>query len=119
MSRGFNFKGKVTPTASKPAATPAKPPKPAQSVFDQLADSAYVRAGQLVQSSANPASTAPLPFSEPTLWRKVKAGTFPPPIKLSARVTGWQVADIRRWMQTQAAQGYSPGAHKQFARPAA
>ena len=119
MSRGFNFKGKVTPTASKPAATPAKPPKPAQSVFDQLADSAYVRAGQLVQSSANPASTAPLPFSEPTLWRKVKAGTFPAPIKLSARVTGWQVADIRQWMQAQAAQGYTPDAHKQFARPAA
>ncbi len=35
---------------------------------------------------------APLPFSAPTLWRKVKAGTFPKPIKLSDRVTAWKWA---------------------------
>jgi len=73
------------------------------SVFDALPNSAYVRAAQLVQSPKRPDSTAPLPFSEPTLWRKVAAGTFPKPIKLSERVTAWNVGIIRAWMTAQAA----------------
>jgi len=42
-----------------------------------------------------------LPFSAPTLWRKVKAGTFPKPVKLSERVTGFQVGAVRAWMASQ------------------
>ena len=68
------------------------------SVFDALPNSAYVRAAQLVQSPKRPDSTAPLPFSEPTLWREVKAGTFPKPIKLSKRVTAWKVGAVRAWL---------------------
>jgi prophage regulatory protein len=67
--------------------------------FDLLSDAGYVREAQLVQSARNP--VAPLPFSAPTLWRKVKAGTFPTPIKLSSRVTAWRVGDIREWMKVQ------------------
>ena len=67
-------------------------------VFDGLPDSAYVREAQIVQSSSRPNSTAPLPFSSPTLWRKVKAGTFPKPIKLSERVTAWNVGEIRAYL---------------------
>jgi len=72
-------------------------------VFEGLADSAYVREAQLVQGNSRPASTAPLPFSSPTLWRKVKAGTFPKPVKLSARVTAWKVGNVRAWLLAQEA----------------
>ena len=71
--------------------------------FDALPNSAYVREAQLVQSPKRPGGTAPLPFSAPTLWRKVKAGTFPKPIKLSERVTAWNVGAVRAWLLAQEA----------------
>lgn len=69
--------------------------------FDALPDSALIREAQLVQSPKRPGSPAPLPFSAPTLWRKVRAGTFPKPLKLSERVTAWRVADVRKWLESQ------------------
>lgn len=45
-----------------------------------------------------------LGFSATTLWRRVKQGTFPQPIKLSERVTAWRAEDVHAWM---AAQGNS------------
>jgi len=71
--------------------------------FDQLPDSAFIRESQLVQSPKRPGSNAPLPFSAPTLWRKVRDGSFPKPTKLSARVTAWKVSSVREWMNAQAA----------------
>jgi prophage regulatory protein len=47
----------------------------------------YMRQSQLIP--------AIFPFSPATLWRKVKAGTFPKPIKLGPRITAWRVEDIR------------------------
>lgn len=75
---------------------------PNQSVFDQLPDSAWLRESQLVRSPKRPNSTAPLPFSAPTLWRMVRAGKFPAPAKLSARVTAWQCASVRQWLAAHA-----------------
>jgi prophage regulatory protein len=66
------------------------------STFDTLPDGAYLRQSQLVRSADHPDS--PLPFSAPTLWRKVGAGTFPKPVKLSERVTAWRAGDIRAWL---------------------
>jgi prophage regulatory protein len=66
--------------------------------FDKLPDSAYVRESQLIQRRKHSSSLSPLPFSAPTLWRMVKNGTFPKPVKLSMRVTAWNVGDVRRWM---------------------
>lgn len=94
-------------TAPQGAAKPA--PKPgastasgiSASVFDALPDSAFIREAQLVQSPKRPDVPAPMPFSAPTLWRKVKAGTFPKPIKLSERVTAWKVGDVRAWIKAQ------------------
>jgi predicted DNA-binding transcriptional regulator AlpA len=40
-----------------------------------------------------------LPFSSATLWRLVKAGKFPAPVRLSDRITAWRVEDVRTWMQ--------------------
>jgi len=57
----------------------------------QLPATGYVRQAQLVPII--------VPFSAATLWRKVKAGEFPKPVKLSQRVTAWRVEDVRQWMQ--------------------
>ena len=44
-----------------------------------------------------------LDFSKSTLWRLVKAGKFPKPVKLSERVTAWRVGDVRDWLNARAA----------------
>ncbi len=41
------------------------------------------------------------PFARSTLWRRVKDGTFPAPIKLSERVTVWRYADVMAWYAVQ------------------
>lgn len=84
------------------ASIPAQKPAPTIPSFDTLPDSAFMREAQLVQSHKRPDTPAPLPFSAPTLWRKVKAGTFPKPVKLSERVTAWKVGEVRAWMAAQA-----------------
>jgi len=38
-----------------------------------------------------------MPGSRSTLWRKVKAGVFPAPIKLSGGITAWAKADLDHW----------------------
>jgi len=107
--RFLNKKAQDVSHKITPLHTPAEPSAPAvktlvnQSVFDALPDSAFIRESQLVQSPKRPGVPAPLPFSAPTLWRKVKAGTFPKPVKLSERVTGFQVGAVRAWMTAQAA----------------
>ena len=40
------------------------------------------------------------PFSAATLWRMVKRGDFPAPVKLSVGVTAWRNADIEDWIST-------------------
>ena len=46
-----------------------------------------------------------VPFSPASLWRKVKSGEFPQPVKLSARVTAWRLEDVHAWMQSGTADG--------------
>lgn len=60
----------------------------------------YIRQSQLVKDPKHPERVAILPFSSATLWRKVKEGAFPSPVKLSERITAWRVEDIRAWMAT-------------------
>ena len=94
----------TTPKAPIASSIPAAKANFHTSVFDALPDSALIREAQLVQSPKRPDTPAPLPFSAPTLWRKVKAGTFPKPVKLSERITAWNVGEVRAWItaQTQA-----------------
>jgi prophage regulatory protein len=42
-----------------------------------------------------------VPISKSTLWRRIRARTFPEPVKLSERVTAWRAEDIRRWIAQQ------------------
>ncbi|HCI2701874.1 AlpA family transcriptional regulator [Pseudomonas aeruginosa] len=37
-------------------------------------------------------------LSHATLWREVKAGRFPKPIRLSPGRVGWKASEIARWM---------------------
>lgn len=39
-----------------------------------------------------------VPFSKSTLWRRVKAGDFPAPVRLSAGVTAWRAEEVHRWI---------------------
>ncbi len=66
-----------------------------------IPETGYLRETQLVSKPARkrrPATTGIFPFSAPTLWRMVKRGDFPAPIKLSEKVTAWKVEDIRTWI---------------------
>lgn len=52
----------------------------------------YLRQSQLIPDV--------LPFSAPTLWRKVRAGDFPQPIRMG-RVTAWKTEDVLNWLKQQ------------------
>lgn len=58
----------------------------------KLPQSQYIRQSQLIPFI--------VPFSSATLWRKVKAGEFPKPVKLSERITAWRVAEISEWLES-------------------
>ena len=38
-----------------------------------------------------------LPFSAASLWRFVKAESFPAPYKLSERITAWRIDEVMTW----------------------
>ena len=39
-------------------------------------------------------------LSKATLWRLVKAGDFPRPIRLGARAVGWKADEISAWIES-------------------
>lgn len=39
-----------------------------------------------------------LPFAAATLWRKVKSGDFPAPVKISVAVTAWRRDEVEAWL---------------------
>ena len=44
-----------------------------------------------------------LPFSSATLWRKVGNGTFVKPVKLSQKITAWNRAEVKAWLDAKEA----------------
>ncbi len=38
-------------------------------------------------------------FSRTTIWRAVKAGTFPKPVNLSTGRKGWPRASVHQWLE--------------------
>ena len=57
--------------------------------FDDLSGSSFLRKKDLTTYKVTP-------FSYATLYRKIKTGDFPKPIKLSS-ISVWRVSDIRKW----------------------
>lgn len=47
-----------------------------------------------------PASPGVIPVKKTAWWAGVKSGRYPPPLKLSPRVTVWRVEDIRRLIES-------------------
>jgi predicted DNA-binding transcriptional regulator AlpA len=58
--------------------------------FDRLPDSAHVRL---------PVVKAVYACSDTTIWRNVKKGIIPKPVKLTAQVTAWNVGDLRKALE--------------------
>lgn len=68
-------------------------------MFDTLPDDAFLRQYHLVKARRTTPGYTILPFSAATLWRKVKAGTFPSPVKVAGNITAWKAGDVRRWLR--------------------
>lgn len=68
-------------------------PKPPAIALRDLPDEALIRERQLLPM---------LPFSAPTLWRRVRDSKFPQPIRLTdSRVTCWRMGEVRAWLLSQ------------------
>jgi prophage regulatory protein len=55
----------------------------------------YIRIGGLATTTGK---DGVIPASPATIWRKVKEGTFPQPVKLGERITAWRMDDIEKWL---------------------
>ena len=60
--------------------------------FDSLPDDALIRLKDLLELNV-------IPFSATTIWRKVRAGTFPHPEKISSNIIAWRCQNIREWLR--------------------
>jgi prophage regulatory protein len=67
----------------------------------QLPTTGFIRQAELIGKPGVKAGL--LPISSATLWRRVKTGEFPAPVKLSARVTAWHVAEVEAWIRSRCA----------------
>ena len=41
-------------------------------------------------------------LSKSTLWRRINANEFPPPIRLGPRATGWIEEEVDEWISSRA-----------------
>ena len=57
--------------------------------FSSLPETGFVRLSSILPPHG------PIPVSKSTLWAGIKAGRYPQPVKLGARITAWRVKDIR------------------------
>ncbi|QTL95322.1 helix-turn-helix transcriptional regulator [Aeromonas jandaei] len=46
-----------------------------------------------------------------TVWRWSAAGKFPKPVKISGKVTGWPVAEVRAWIAAKSATTNQPASN--------
>lgn len=61
----------------------------------------YYRATDLTSA---PNRKGLLPISQTTLWRWVKDGNFPKPVKLGPSVTAWSSRSIQTWLESNGGQ---------------
>ena len=69
----------------------AEVPKPRRRRAKPSGASEYMRESELLDA---------LPFSRATLWRRVKVGKFPSPIKLGENMNAWKRVDVMKWSET-------------------
>ena len=44
-----------------------------------------------------------VPISSPTLWRWVRAGRFPAPVKIGPRAVAWKAEEVHAWLESRKA----------------
>ena len=49
-------------------------------------------------------------LSRVTIWRRVRAGTFPPPTELGINSIGWPAAEISAWLESRPRRNYGADA---------
>ena len=59
-------------------------------------DERYIRQSQLIPDI--------IPISSATLWRWVKSGRFPAPVKLGPGVTAWEMRRVAEFLANRAAE---------------
>ena len=59
--------------------------------FDDLPDDGVVRQPQVLDVCG---------FGASTLWRSIRRGEFPRPLRLTQRAVGWRIRDIRAWLES-------------------
>jgi predicted DNA-binding transcriptional regulator AlpA len=69
---------------------PHSPPSNAESIVPNVA---FLRQPQVVG--------AIFPGGPSSLWRHIKAKTFPAPVKISERITAWRREDLVAWLERQ------------------
>ncbi len=45
-------------------------------------------------------------LSRVTIWRRVRAGTFPPPVELGVNSIGWTAQSIEDWLESRPRRTY-------------
>ena len=60
-------------------------------------------------------------LSRASIYRKMRIGTFPLPVKLGERAVAWRADEIHDWIASRPAHwaGRAPGEHRVFAIPCA
>ena len=86
--------------ASAAPETPRSTTQRAAAAAAQLPQTGFLRQWQVL---------AFVPISKSTLWRRVQVGSFPEPVKLSARITVWRAEDLRRWIDATSVTAAPPG----------
>lgn len=44
-----------------------------------------------------------LPFGRASLWKFIKTGQFPQPVRVTGGITAWRNADVLQWLEAQTA----------------
>lgn len=74
----------------------------------------FIRIRQLASAPGRngaPARQGRLPVSQATIWRWVKLGEFPKPVRLGPQTTAWRLEDVEGWESQRGAQlGQAPRA---------
>lgn len=72
-----------------------------------LEASRTTRVHQPLDTASNPAALlrvttveALAGLTRSTIYSKVRAGTFPQPVKLGVRCTRWRAADVNSWLES-------------------
>lgn len=74
-----------------------KTPSYAELIANVVPNGGFIRQKTLLQEH--------VPFSAATLWRLVKAGKFPKPVKVTDQITAWRTSDVQAWSKNPA--GYA------------